>query len=330
MLKRQEILNKYKDFLQGDGVNFSELALDIFRYQAKNNEVYQRFLKYLNTGIDRVDTISKIPFLPVSLYKKYEIKSGVWLEERVFESSSTTGLIPSKHYLRDLNFYLQNAKNIFEEAYGSLKDFCFMALLPSYLERNNSSLIFMVDYFIKESGCGKFYKNNYKELLDDIREFKGEKKIILIGVTYALLDMAKMLDESIPCIIIMETGGMKGRGKELPRKQVHNILQKCFGVEDIHSEYGMTELLSQSYSKGKGVFRTSSTMKVLFSDIYDPFFYVEAGKQGKINIIDLANIDTCSFISTDDLGRDLGNGKFEVLGRTDESDIRGCNLLFTG
>ncbi len=330
MHSREEIKRKYLDFIAGSKVSFDDLALAVFRYQSQTNPVYKTFLHHLSIDMDNVKSIGQIPFLPVSMFKKHKVKSGNWKEEKIFESSSTSGSITSKHYLSDLDLYLENARNDFEESYGDLKDYCFMALLPSYLERNNSSLVFMVDYFIKKSGCGGFYKYDYDKLLEDVKTYNGSKKIVLIGVTYALLEMALKNTIDLSDLIIMETGGMKGRRKELPRAEVHRILKNAFGVDQIHSEYGMTELLSQSYSKGDGIFKTSRTMKILFSDIYDPFSYVDIGRQGKINVIDIANFDTCSFLATDDLGRNLGDGKFEVLGRTDESDIRGCNLLFTG
>ncbi len=330
MHSREEIKRKYLDFIAGSNISFDDLALDIFQYQSQTNPVYKTFLNHLSVEESSVADIEQIPFLPVSMFKKYKVKSGNWKEEKIFESSSTSGIVTSKHFIRDLEFYLENAKIDFEESYGDLKDYCFMALLPSYLERNNSSLVFMVDYFIKKSGCGGFYKYDYDKLLMDAMSYDGNKRIVLIGVTFALLEMAVKNAGDLSNFIIMETGGMKGRGKELPRVELHGKLKQAFGVDKIHSEYGMTELLSQSYSKGNGVFKTSKTMKMLFSDIYDPFSYVDIGRQGKINVIDLANFDTCSFLATDDLGRNLGNGKFEVLGRTDESDIRGCNLLFTG
>lgn len=328
MLKREDLIRKYYEFINSDYTEFDKFALDIFRYQSEFNPVYRTFLDYLGFNANGVKHINDIPFLPVSLFKKHIIQSGLWKPEKIFESSSTTGFNTSKHYVKELSFYLGNAKMNFEDSFGNIEDFCFLALLPSYLERNTSSLVYMVDYFIKQSGCGKFYKYESEKLLQDILTYEGNKKVVIIGVTYALLEMAENYPNSLKDVIIMETGGMKGRRKELPRIELHNILKKAFEVENIYSEYGMTELLSQSYSEGNGVFKTSPTMKILFSDIYDPFSYVEEGRQGKINVIDLANIDTCSFLSTDDLGKNLGKGEFEVLGRTDESDIRGCNLLY--
>lgn len=328
MLGREEIFAKYDKFLKNNDIDFNDLAINIFRYQAKFNKVYSSFLSYLSIKAENIERIEQIPFLPVSLFKTHKIVSGNWEVEKTFESSATSSLITSKHHVYNLGFYLENAKNDFENTYGDIKDYCFMALLPSYLERNSSSLVYMVDYFIRESNCGGFYKYNYDELLNEINNYKGDKNIVLIGVSYALLEMANKHPQSLNGVIIMETGGMKGRAKELPRIELHKKLINAFNVDKIHSEYGMTELLSQSYSKGDGIFKLSPTMKILFSDIYDPFSLVEKGRQGKINIIDIANIDTCSFLATDDLGRDLGKCRFEVLGRTDESDIRGCNLLF--
>ena len=329
MQDRINLIKNYNDFVKNRNVSFDDLALDIFKYQCFNNEVYKSFLNYLSIEPNSIKELEEIPFLPVSLFKKHKITTGIWDVEQIFESSSTTGMTTSKHYVKSLDFYFNNAKTCFSASFGDINDYCFMALLPSYLERNSSSLIFMVDSFIKESGCGSFYHYDYENLLVDLSRHKDRKKIILLGVTFALLEMAKNHPINLSNVMVMETGGMKGRGRELSRLEVHEKLKKAFKVDKIYSEYGMTELLSQSYSEGNGVFQSSATMKILISDIYDPFSYVENGKQGKINIIDLANIDTCSFLSTDDLGIDLGNGKFKVLGRTDESDIRGCNLLFT-
>ena len=328
MIQRQELIEDYHSYINGDNVLFEEVALKIFKYQSINNPVYNQFLRNLKINVNDIGEIDKIPFLPVSLFKKYQIKTGDWDHEKVFESSATSGLVTSKYYVRSLDFYLSNAQFCFEESLGNLEEYCFIALLPSYLERNTSSLIYMVDSFIKKSGCGDFYRYEYNQILNEVKKYQGEKKIVLLGVTFALLEMAEKYPSDLSEVIIMETGGMKGRGRELPRDEVHDILKKGFNVKSIYSEYGMTELLSQAYSFGEGVFKSSKTMKIIFKDIYDPFESVKVGSRGKINIIDIANIDTCSFLSTDDLGVSLGKDLFKVLGRTDESDIRGCNLLY--
>jgi hypothetical protein len=318
---------KFNDFIKEEETSFDELALQFFHYQREYNKVYKEFLKILNKDFSNVNTIEQIPFMPVSFFKNSVIKTGDWTEETVFESSSTSGAIPSRHYVRSLNFYRANAEFCFNTQIGNMADYCFFALLPSYLERNTSSLVYMTDHFIKKSGCGKFYKTDYIKLNQDLKNYAGDKKIILLGVTYALMEFAKYFSIERD-VIVMETGGMKGRGPELPRELVHEKLRKSFNIEKVFSEYGMTELMSQAYSKGDGVFTTPTTMKILISDIYDPFSILTRSRQGKVNIIDLANYDTCCFISTDDLGIKIDNDNFKILGRTDESDIRGCNLLY--
>ena len=325
---RKEILNKLYDYKKSPSGGFDELALRIFRYQASHNKIYARFLNYLGVKPANIRSIEKIPFLPVSFFKNEIIKTGQWKEEKIFESSSTTGVNVSKHYIKDLRFYFDNARYCFESFFGdSIRNYIFFALLPSYLERNTSSLVYMIKHFINLSDGG-FYKYDYETLLNDLRKYKGNKKIILFGVTFALLEMASKYKTDLSNVIIMETGGMKGRYKEMPREEIHEKLKNAFNVDKIYSEYGMTELLSQCYSGGDGIFTLSPTVKIIIKDIYDPFSSVPPGKQGKINIIDLANLDTCGFLSTDDLGVLLNRREFKVLGRTDESDIRGCNLLF--
>ncbi len=325
---RNSLIKRYQSFILGGDIDKNNLILDIFLYQSNNNRIYRRFIKYLGINPENIHEVKNIPFLPASFFKKHKIVSGNWHEEKIFESSSTTGMTPSQNYIRDLDFYLKNAAFCFEEKFESLKNYCFFALLPSYLERDTSSLIYMVDHFIKSSGCGGFYKYDYEKLLEDMNSYRGNKKKVLFGVTFALLQMAEKFPVDLNDVLVMETGGMKGRGKELHRDEVHNILRNKLNISTVYSEYGMTELLSQSYSTGDGLFELSKSMDILISDIYDPFSYLPEGKQGKINVIDLANIDTCSFIATDDLGIKYNNNEFKVLGRTDESDVRGCNLLF--
>ena len=333
--------------------HFEELALEVFRFQARQNPVYKKYLGFLRVNPLNISRLDKIPFLPIQFFKHHKIISDNAPTQIIFESSGTTGDTTSKHLVSDLPFYEYVSQRIFEQFYGSLTDYHILALLPSYLERNNSSLVYMVQSFIyhsysQESG---FFLNNTKELLqklrqlaDGLRNQSPKRKILLIGVTFALLDLAES-DEDLSFmhtfkdrLIVMETGGMKGRRKELLREEVHQILTNAFGVEKIHSEYGMTELLSQGYSKGDGVFELPKTMKVLLREINDPFKIIPTfnvpsltkknAVRGGINVVDLANIDSCSFIETQDLGSyNTDNQQFSVIGRFDNSDIRGCNLM---
>lgn len=327
MIGKKDLETKYIDYIKGADISFDELAIEFFHYQSENNKVYKEFLSLFKKDFSNVNAIEEIPFMPVSLFKKSVIKTGVWKEEIVFESSSTSGNIPSRHFIRNLEVYRNNSVYCFNTLVGDIENYCFFALLPSYLEKSTSSLIYMADHFMKTSNCGNFYKTDYHRLHDDLRLYSGDKKIILLGVTYALLEFAKMysIDREM---IVMETGGMKGRGPELPRELVHEKLMKSFNVQKVYSEYGMAELMSQAYSTGDGIFNSPPSMKVLISDIYDPFSFLNDGIQGKVNIIDLANFDTCCFIATDDLGVNMKKYRFKILGRTDESDVRGCNLLY--
>ena len=331
---------------------FDALALEIFQYQAKHNLVYKKYLRHLHIQVNTIDTIKKIPFLPIEFFKTQNVFSGEDKTRITFESSGTTGQNTSQHHVQDPEFYLQIAEQIFEKFYGKLSDFQIFALLPSYLERTNSSLIYMVDHFIKKSGNPNsgFYLDDYKALAKALGGDGTNKKgngrnrtsnILLIGVTFGLLDFAESdIDlsflQNTDNLIVMETGGMKGRRKELLREEVHEILTKAFHVKTIHSEYGMTELLSQGYSKGEGVFELPVSMKIMLRDINDPFHYITNSRSGGINIIDLANVDSCCFVETKDLGswitenreQSLDNyQKFSILGRFDNSDIRGCNLM---
>jgi hypothetical protein len=386
MDKQAEILKK--KVLQLVPAQFDALALEVFRYQAHNNPVYAQYLQYLGTQIDSVQHVEKIPFLPIEFFKTQEIITGNKNTKLTFESSGTTGQQTSRHYIKDPDFYLKVAEQIFEKFYGKLSDFQILALLPSYLERNNSSLVYMVEHFIKKSGSPNsgFFLNDYENLVNVLkqgskktgdstlsnninRDSKSEiqqpkSKILLIGVTFGLLDFAEYGTAGVPVdlsflqetenLIVMETGGMKGRRKELLREEVHEILTNTFHVKTIHSEYGMTELLSQGYSFGEGVFELPTSMKILLRDVNDPFSYVHHARSGGINVIDLANIDSCSFIETKDLGSyqlpvsseqlpgnsdvetDLPlsvspqtKAQFRILGRFDNSDIRGCNLMIS-
>ena len=368
---------------------FDSLALEIFQYQAKHNLVYKKYLQCLDIQIDKINKIEQIPFLPIEFFKTQTIISGEDETEITFESSGTTGQNTSRHHVKDPEFYLQIAEQIFETFYGKLCDFQIVALLPSYLERTNSSLVFMVEHFIKKSGNPNsgFYLDDHEELARVLEEGGKEKedgreetresvfnrkspKILLIGVTFGLLDFAESGTAGVPVdlsflqnidnLIVMETGGMKGRRKELLREEVHEILTKAFHVKTIHSEYGMTELLSQGYSKGEGTFELPISMKIMLRDVNDPFQYITNSRSGGINVIDLANVDSCCFIETKDLGSwielstatllsvssqttkevvcedtdnnvswvsESSSSEFKILGRFDNSDIRGCNLM---
>lgn len=309
--------------------NFEALALEVFRFQAENNPVYSGFLKALKVEPARINQITQIPFLPVRFFKSHEIKTMVFAPQAIFESSGTTGSVNSHHFVKDLLLYEESFTRGFELAYGPINQYCIIGLLPSYLERGNSSLVYMVDKLVQlsEHPQSGFYLNEYEQLAAVLQELEKRKQpTLLIGVTYALLDFAEKFPQPLRHTIIMETGGMKGRRQEMIRPEVHDILKKAFTLSVIHSEYGMTELLSQAYSKGDGVFNCPPWMNVLMRDEEDPFLIKSAGS-GTINIIDLANIWSCSFLATDDVGKLNADGSFEVLGRVDGSDLRGCSLM---
>lgn len=309
---------------------FEKLTLKVFRFQYDNNLVYQEFCSLLKKDKTNVKRIEDIPFLPIQFFKSHEIISTTAPIKTTFTSSGTTGMSTSKHRVTDLSFYEESYRLAFKQFYGNIEDYVVLALLPSYLEREGSSLIYMVDDLIQlsnnpESG---FYLNNYDELIDKLIRLDSEgQNVILIGVTYALLDLVEKQKFNLKNTIIMETGGMKGRRKEIIREELHKILCDGFGVPVIHSEYGMTELLSQAYSLGNGIFECPSWMKILIRDPEDALTLLPEGKTGGVNVIDLANINSCSFIATQDLGKMTGNNSFEILGRFDNSDIRGCNLM---
>ncbi|WP_179950026.1 LuxE/PaaK family acyltransferase [Lutibacter citreus] len=323
-------MNRIDPFKIRNHSDFKEVALDVFKFQATNNLVYKEFLELLNISIDSVKNIEEIPFLPIQFFKSHKIISSKNTVEQIFLSSGTTGMSQSKHFVTDITLYEKSYNKAFEYFYGNVKNYTVLALLPAYLEREGSSLIYMVDDLIKKSNKPKsgFYLNNLEELSNNLIELdkKGEK-ILLIGVSFALLDLVENKQFQLKNTTIMETGGMKGRRKELIREELHEILSNGFGVKEIHSEYGMTELLSQAYSKGNGVFKCPPWMKILTRDTEDPLTILSEGKSGGMNIIDLANVNSCSFIATQDLGKTHKNNSFEVLGRFDNSDIRGCNLL---
>ncbi len=309
---------------------FDALALEVFRYQATHNEVYARYISYLNVDVNRISSIDQIPFIPISFFKTHRVISGEQEPQVVFSSSGTTGMVPSKHYVLDAQVYERSFLEGFRLFYGDVSSYVVLALLPSYLEREGSSLIHMVNRLIADSGRVEsgFYLHNQESLVQRLQQLEAAgQPTLLIGVTFALLELAAKYSLRLKNTIIMETGGMKGRGKEPVRSEVHHALMKSFGLTEIHSEYGMAELLSQAYSKGNGVFQTPPWMRVLVRDPYDPFGYLPAERSGALNIIDLVNIHSCSFIQTDDLGLVHLDGTFEVQGRMDGSPIRGCSLL---
>ena len=309
---------------------FTEIALAVFKHQFRNNKVYRSFCDLLYIHPASVNTIEEIPFLPIQFFKSRQVLSSLDEVQETFTSSGTTGSVISKHLVTDINLYKESYLKGFAHFYGNIEEYTVLALLPNYLEREGSSLVFMVDDLIRKSKNPEsgFFLDNRKELAQKLIELdKTGQKILLIGVSFALLDLIEMQQFSLKNTIIMETGGMKGRRKELVREELHAILQNGFGVSEIHSEYGMTELLSQAYSKGNGIFKTPPWMKILTRDTEDALTINASGKNGGINIIDLANYNSCSFIAAQDLGKVHENETFEIIGRFDNSDIRGCNLL---
>lgn len=309
---------------------FEKISLKVFRQQFDNNLVYQQFCSFLKKNKSNVKSLREIPFLPIQFFKSHTVLSTDEPVQQTFTSSGTTGIQTSKHVVTDVSWYEKSYRLGFSKFYGNIEDYCVLALLPSYLERDGSSLIYMVEDLIAQSkhDDSGFYLNNYDELIAKLitLDHSGQN-VILIGVTYALLDLIEHHNFQLKNTIIMETGGMKGKRKEMIREELHTLLCDGFGVSKIHSEYGMTELLSQAYSLGDGVFECVPWMHILIRDTEDALTYVSDGKTGGINVIDLANINSCSFIATQDLGKKQPNHSFEVLGRFDHSDIRGCNLM---
>lgn len=325
------MIDPQKIFSISSEADFKSLALEIFKYQFDNNPVYRSFCDLLYIHPSDVKSIQDIPFLPIQFFKTHEVISSSNTQiQKTFKSSGTTGSILSKHHITDLSIYEKSFRTTFNSLYGSIEDYVVLALLPSYLERDGSSLIYMVRDMInhskhEESG---FYLNNLNDLKSQLVALDNSgKKILLIGVSFALLDLVESHSFDLKNTIIMETGGMKGRRKELIRDELHSILNTGFGVNHIHSEYGMTELLSQAYSKGNGKFKCPPWMRVLTRDPEDALTIQSSSKSGGINIIDLANINSCAFIATQDLGRVYDDDSFEIIGRFDSSDIRGCNLM---
>jgi phenylacetate-coenzyme A ligase PaaK-like adenylate-forming protein len=308
---------------------FNETCLEVFQFQAQENAVYREYLKHLSVNAGDINRIEDIPFLPIELFKSHKILSGKSeAQEIIFSSSGTTGTSTSKHYVSQLEIYERSFLDAFNKFYGSPKEFRILALLPSYLERTGSSLIYMVERLIKDSAHSDsgFFLDDFDQLRN-ILSTESDRKTLLIGVSFALLDFIEQESIELKNTTVMETGGMKGRRKELTREELHKELQEGFGIDSIHSEYGMTELLSQAYSKGNGIFECPAWMKVLVRDTNDPLTIFPAGKSGGVNVIDLANINSCSFIATSDLGKTYDDGSFEILGRFDYSDLRGCNLM---
>ena len=310
--------------------DFNRVALAVFRHQFKHNSVYRSFCDLLYKHPSDVKTLQQIPFLPIQFFKSHKVVSTTKPSEATFTSSGTTGSIVSKHFVSDLEIYKHSFRYGFKSVYGAIEDYTVLALLPSYLEREGSSLVYMANDMIEQSKQPEsgFYLHDLEALKNTLLrlEAKGEKTL-LIGVSYALLDLIESHSFNLKHTIVMETGGMKGQRKELVKSELHSILRHGFGIDKIHSEYGMTELLSQAYSKGDGVFEMPSWMKILTRDPEDALSIQPIGKSGGVNVIDLANINSCAFIATQDLGRIHFNGSFEILGRFDESDIRGCNLM---
>ncbi len=309
---------------------FEKLSLQIFHKQYAEIPVYRSFVDALNISVRHVNQLNDIPFMPIEFFKDYKVLAEKDNAELVFKSSGTTGMQRSQHFVKSAKVYEESFIKGFEYFYGPISDYIFLALLPSYLENGDSSLVYMADHLIKlskhqDSG---FYLNDYSKIIEKLNQLKtSNKKVMLLGVSYALLDLVEMQNFNFPDLTIMETGGMKGRRKEMVREELHELIGKGFGVSKIHSEYGMTELLSQAYSKGDGIFNCPPWMKIMIRDVNDPLSLLEDGKSGAINIIDLANINSVSFLATKDLGKITGPNEFQILGRFDNSDVRGCNLL---
>lgn len=304
---------------------FEREALLLFRHQAEHCPPYAEYVHLLGIEPSNVQRIEDIPMLPIEIFKSHKVYCGENEPEMVFTSSATTGMVQSRHYVEDIKLYERAFTEAFRQFYGDEKGCSIYALLPSYLEREGSSLVYMAERLIASCGGGGFYLHDYEKLLRDMGRDDNPK--ILLGVTYALLDLAENYAPHLENTVVMETGGMKGKRKELPKEELHKILCSAFGVERIHSEYGMAELMSQAYSFGDGVFRTPKWMKVLVRDVNNPFARLSAGRRGGLDIIDLANRSSCAFIATQDMGVRYEDGSFRIVGRISQSDIRGCNLL---
>jgi phenylacetate-coenzyme A ligase PaaK-like adenylate-forming protein len=310
---------------------FEQTAMAIFSAQAKHNPIYSAYLNALGVNHTEITTLNHVPFLPISFFKTADVVTGSGQPEAVFTSSGTTGAITSRHLVSELSLYEQTFNRAFEHFYGAPEERCILALLPNYLEREGSSLVYMAEALIKKSkyALSGFYLHNNSALIETLRKTAAQKvPTLLLGVSFALLDVAELLhDFEHPNLIVMETGGMKGRRKEMIRAELHAVLCRGFGVKNIHSEYGMTELLSQAYSQANGIYHCPPWMRVTARDTRDPLSHIGHNQTGGLNVIDLANLYSCSFIATEDLGKTYPDGSFEVLGRFDQADIRGCNLM---
>jgi phenylacetate-coenzyme A ligase PaaK-like adenylate-forming protein len=310
--------------------SFTNIARQLFTFQSVNNPVYKTYLSHLGRKDREIGALEDIPFMPISFFKQHSVKTGAWTDEAFFMSSGTTGETTSTHHIADLSFYLQHSERCFQHFFGPLTGFHFFALLPSYLERKNSSLVAMMDYFINrsKSSASGFYLKDTEKLLKDLAKIRNSgRKAVLFGVSFALLDLAERIQPDLSDVLIVETGGMKGRRKELTRSELHDTLRNGLNASEIYSEYGMTELLSQAYSSGKEHFRSPPWMKIIGRDITDPLQKGLHNETAGINVVDLANFHSIAFIETEDLGKVYRDGSFEVLGRMDNSDVRGCNLL---
>ncbi len=323
-------LNDRSSVLAADAVNFEPIALDVFRYQYANNELYGQYCQALRINTEDVTSLQQIPFMPVSFFKTHKVMTGSeTATQLIFESSGTTGETPSRHYVADAGIYEKSLLQGFEQFYGNVSDYTILALLPSYLERKNASLVHMAKTLMERSASADngYYINEWNKLKETMMRLEqGNRKVLLLGVTFALLDFAAAFPMALNNAIVMETGGMKGRREEMTRAEVHEILKTQWQLKQVHSEYGMTELLSQAYAKAEGVFSCASTMRVLVRDLNDPRDVTTAGTGG-INVVDLANVHSCSFIETEDIGTLAPDGTFEVLGRMDNSALRGCSLM---
>lgn len=324
--------DKWQEWLtEVNDTNFEAKALELFRYQATNNPVYARYIELLHIDPNNIKSIYQIPYLPIELFKGHTIQTGTQTAKLHFESSGTTGMTNSVHHVPRPEIYEWSYLKGFKVGYGNIEDYCVLALLPSYLERENSSLVYMVKGLIECSGHPKsgFYLHNLKELSETLKSLAGtDQKVLLIGVTFALLDLVEQHPQNLQQIQVMETGGMKGRRKEMIREELHEVLKSAFGLDKIYSEYGMTELLSQAYTDGTEWFYPPEWMRVVLRDPYDPFDVSDKISSGAINVIDLANIDSCAFIATGDLGKmEPDSKRFQVLGRMDNTALRGCNLM---
>jgi phenylacetate-coenzyme A ligase PaaK-like adenylate-forming protein len=327
------MLNDLNDFIFSSNIPFTGKAIKVFQFQYQHNELYKRFADALNCNPGTINNIHQIPFLPISFFKTHAVTTTTFEPQLMFESSGTTGSINSRHFVKDASIYELSFCGAFKQFYGPIQDYCILGLLPSYLERKNSSLVYMVDKLMQISGhpLNGFHLYDHKNLFEKLKTLEKQgQKTILFGVTYALLDFAQAFSIPLKHTVIIETGGMKGRKHEMLRSQVHRLIKEAFRLTEVHSEYGMTELLSQAYALKEGIFQTPPWMKILIRAEDDPLQIHSQSKNvvtGAIDVIDLSNIYSCSFIATDDAGKLYPDGSFEVLGRIDNSDIRGCSLM---